>query len=221
MKPIARIINQTTCGNLTAADFAAYAELRLRIKGWPSLQHMAFFKAVLAELFSTEAVPSLLVCGVYHGMDLAMIEGLAERHRPPRPMQLVGVDLFSSAPCADWPEEKRGMTWEQAFGCPPPSLEIAQRNVKRAQLVPVSSVDYLARHSHEFDFIYLDTSHDEATVRSELTPILCNARAPGLIIAGDDYSEQGGGFTSGVQRAVEGLLPEHNVLFDRIWISPP
>jgi hypothetical protein len=216
MNTPARIINAATMG-VTPEDIVAANELGTRIPGWSNLHHVAFFKAALRELFGTYKAPSILVCGVYHGLDLAIIADLAARYHSGRQFRLVGVDLFSSQPCADWPQEKRGMTWEQAFGCAPPNMIAAATNCPRAEIRQCDSVTYLANNGHDFDFIYLDTSHDEQTVRRELTSALINPRDYSLI-AGDDYGGEGG-FEGGVQRAVDSMLPNHLAVFNRIWIS--
>jgi hypothetical protein len=218
MNPTAHIVNDVTAGNLERADIETFQGLRRTIPGWSTWNHISFFKAALTRLFSdSKAVPSVLVGGVYHGMDLAIIAFLAQRYWPGQAYRLVGCDLFSAEPCADWPEDKRGMTWERAFGCPPPSMEAAARNCPKAELVKADSVAYMADHGAEFDLIYLDTSHDEQTVRSELTSVLINP-AKGLLLAGDDYSGDGG-FQGGVARAVDAMLPDHTVLFNRIWFQ--
>jgi hypothetical protein len=68
-----------------------------------------------------------------------------------------------------------------------------------------------------FDFIYLDTSHDEGTVTEEIAAAKLVAM-PDAILAGDDYTGPGN-FKCGVELAVNALLPNHNVLFNRTWIA--
>lgn len=219
MTPAASIINHVTTYGLDDVDHHRYSVRRAAIPGWSTPCHALFFKAVLAELFGREAdyIPSILICGVYHGLDLALIADLAARHHRGREYRLTGVDLFSAEPCADWPAEKRGLTWQQAFGCEPPSIDAARRNCPSAEIVQASSIDYLAQHAPKFDFIYLDTSHDEQTVRQELTVALINP-TPGLLVAGDDYTADGG-FIGGVATAVSAMLPNHIPLFNRVWLA--
>ena len=219
MTPTARIINDMFTVGLTDADRNAFSELRSRIPGWSTPLHQLYFKAILAELARSplKIDRHICICGVYHGLDLAIIADLAARYHADLAFKLTGVDLFSAEPCADWPEEKRLLTWEEAFGCPPPSMEAAARNVPTAELAKSTAEAFLNERADEFGFIYLDTSHDEATVRAELKAI--NAVLFGGLIGGDDYTDGGGGFDCGVARAVDALLPQHNVIANRLWIA--
>lgn len=220
MKPVARIINDWA--SLASLDIprerTIFDQHRRRIPGWTEYTQFLFFAAVLAELFREVRTPRILICGVYHGLDLALIANIALRLG--RAIDLHGVDLFSAEPCADWPPGKRGMTWEQAFGCPPPSIEAARRNCPSALISQHSAETFIDCHlgvaDRAFDFIYLDTSHDEKTVRGEI--IAAKRRTYGAILAGDDYTGPDS-FNNGVESAVNALLPDHNVLFNRTWIA--
>lgn len=217
MNTQARILNRVSNALIrnNGADYAQLASLRQTIPGWSNELHQIFFKAVLAD----ESVKSVLVCGVYHGLDLAIMRGLLDAHWPGRDVRLVGVDLFSAESCADWPPEKRHLTWEDAFNCPPPSIEAARRNCPKAEIIACSSVAYLGQCAGNFDFIYLDTSHDETTVAAEIgnsVKLHIDGQTTPRILAGDDYC---GPAEWGVDRAVNALLPQHAVLFDRIWVN--
>lgn len=213
----ARIINRIT--TRTPADneraVAVFNATRTTIPGWSLPLHYAFFEAVAQEMPKEF---SALICGVYHGLDLALLTkaaGVAGRN-----LTLTGVDLFSDQPCADWtPEQKARLTWEgNGFG-PPPNREAAQRNAPKAGLVQDSASRYLASAAtHSFDFVYLDTSHDLQTVGAEIDAARRTIK-PGGIMAGDDYShnEEAG---YGVQRAVCAALPYHAAVFSRVWLSP-
>lgn len=218
MTPTARIINAITSDNLTEADAADFELRRKSIPGWSTLAHVAYFKAVLAELYLRRPFARVLVCGVYRGLDLAIIADLHKRNFGTLGLRLTGVDLFSSESCADWPEAKRGQTWEEAFGCAPPSLGKALENCPIAEIYKSDSVGFLRTRASEFDFIYLDTSHDFATVRAELAAIMETPRVAQLV-GGDDYAEGNGGFDCGVAKAVETALPHHNALFNRVWLA--
>lgn len=219
MKPVARIVNDFTSAPPTLEDVDRFRALSQSIPGWSHLGHVALFKSLLRELFESDPArePSLLVCGVYHGLDLAIIAYLAAQYHPTRLYRLTGVDLFSAAPCADWPVEKRHLTWEQAFQCAPPSLSAAVKNCPTAEICACDSIKYLNEFAGDFDAIYLDTSHDEATVHRELTAILAHPRA-GRLLAGDDYSGPGN-FDCGVARALDALLPDHQALGNRVWLA--
>jgi hypothetical protein len=227
MQPIPRIINATTLhvGDPGASDI--YLAARSRIPGWTDYQTFAFFRAVLDELFrDPDAIPRILIAGVYHGLDLALIDGLAARYHPNRSYLLTGVDLFSSAPCADWPEEVRHLSWEEAFHCAPPSIEAARHNSPRSEIVQGDAAELLATsrrrsgvlwHDTPFHFVYLDTSHDEKSVRAEIAATV-TTHMPGTVLAGDDYTGPGS-FICGVAKAVDYMLPNHHVLFNRTWLT--
>lgn len=216
MTPSARIINDLFLVGLDAADQAAYTALRQKIPGWSTPLHQLFFKAVLNELFRWDSHSSLCICGVYHGLDLALIADLAARHHPRHTFRLTGVDLFSSAPCDDWPADKRHLTWQEAFNCPPPSIEAARAACPTAKIVIARSADYLRTHTNMHQFVYLDTSHDELTLHSELEQ--CLAHGP-RILAGDDYTSGSAGFECGVAKALDALLPDHQPIANRLWIA--
>lgn len=160
------------------------AALRIsqRIPGWSGHGHYAFFKSML------EAFPirNVLIVGVYMGRDIAyMLAG------SPRPLRVTGVDKFSDTPCDDWPEEKRGMTWEQAGFGPAPSVQLAEANIAAkpphaVQLHAGNDADILETLTGVFDLVYLDTAHDKATVLRQLQQVRRLTRATS-IIAGDDY----------------------------------
>lgn len=220
MSPQTKIIATTTARLVHPApeDYAFFNSVSSSTLGWSRFLHCAFFAAVLEHLFATQERPAILVCGVYRGLDLALIAGLAAKEYPGRRIDLHGVDLFSAGPCLDWPAEKMQLTWEQAFGCPPPSLEAAKIACPSASYHQMNSVEFLGNTAGAFDFIYLDTSHDEFTVRREIEETRASAR-PGLILAGDDYAGGAGQFENGVARALESLIPDHQPLFNRLWLA--
>jgi hypothetical protein len=192
--------------------------LRRKIPGWSRAEHAIFFRCALAALGTKARV---LVCGVYHGLDLALIEWAAAETKCE--VELYGVDLFSDGPCEDWtPEQKARGSWQaNGFGDPPsmesPSMESAQRNAPSAKLEKMNAYVWMLRkHTPLFDMIYLDTSHDRVTVEHEIGAAR-KILAPGGIICGDDYYEPNTGW--GVDKAVQSLLPTHAVLANRIWIS--
>lgn len=190
-----------------------YERIARGIRGWSSFGHWITFRH-LVEL----PVKSILVCGVYHGLDLALIEAAAKEAG--KKIELTGVDLFLNEPCADWDETHRARgTWEAAGYEAPPSMEIAAKNAPGATLVQSDAASFMAKTDQRFDVIYLDTSHDEATVRREIAAAR-RILNPGGLLMGDDYADGVNGATGwGVDRAVQELLPDHVLVFDRIWIS--
>jgi hypothetical protein len=211
---LARIVNSITqCTPVT--DYAPFDDARGLIPGWSQPFHYTFFGHVLAALPMDR--PRVLVCGVYHGLDLALIQHAAKILG--KTIELTGVDLFSDQPCADWPEEKRHLTWEKAFNCPPPSRVAATLNSSGARVIERDAAGFMAHCGEKFDFIYLDTAHDEATVRDEIYAACVHALEPGGLLAGDDYHQPGTCW--GVAQAVAHALPRHVVLFNRIWLAQP
>lgn len=207
----ARITNRLTMLNADAANRAhnAVAAAHENGKGWTTAGHFAFYEAALWEL---PFAPRILVCGVYRGMDLRLIEyagSIAGRD----PM-LTGVDLFSDGPCEDWTEEQRKHTWEENGFGPPPSMDEAAKAAPRARLVKGNSIEFLRNTKERFDWIYLDTSHDRVTVLAEIEAAKPRLNDGG-ILSGDDYM---GAENWGVAEAVQMLVPHHVVLFNRIWI---
>jgi len=184
------------------------------IPGWSLPAHAVFFRCV-AKSFRPQF--RSLVCGVYHGFDLALLQWAAREEKCT--LELDGVDLFSDGPCADWNEGQRERgTWEaNGFG-PPPSIVAAKQNAGDAVLHRANSIEFMqaARGKREFDFIYLDTSHDYETVKREIIAAR-EILAPGGTLAGDDYYEPGAGW--GVDRAVCEVLPHHVALWGRIWVA--
>jgi hypothetical protein len=234
MKPVARIINATTTALLAPRAeqeelFGIYQRRRANIPGWTDWPTFLFFKSALDELFRDQAPASglrLLIAGVYHGLDLALIADLAERYHRGRDIALTGVDLFSAEPCADWPAEKRHLTWQEAFNCPPPSIEAARRNCPSAEIVQADATTFLNAspsrghtkwHESPFHWVHIDTSHDEKTCRGEIAAAVCT-QLPGTLLTGDDYTGPGN-FACGVAAAVEAMLPTHHVLFNRTWLT--
>jgi hypothetical protein len=209
---------------LSAGDLARVHHINARIPGWSTAAHYAFFKSVIADLFIRYETPRILILGVYHGRDIAYMLDIIARDFPGRIASITGVDKFNAEPCDDWPAEKRHLTWEQAFNCPPPDCHTAAVNLDPfntpeivATLISHSDADYLAATRDTFDFIYIDTSHDYATVHRQLAqvPHVCFNGA--TLLAGDDYSDAG---TWGVVRAVSQAFAHHDVFANWIWHAP-
>ncbi len=186
------------------------------VPGWSDARHYAFFKLLLAS-----GVRDILILGVYRGRDMAFILDIAKRYHQGKFFRLTGVDKFSSGPCADWPEEKRGMTWEEAGFGPPPSIESARRVLdairenNEVRLERCDDIKWLRECGQYYDAVHFDTSHDFETVAEQLGAVgaVCHADT---LLCGDDYSNQG---TWGVKRAVEEGTRAHQVLFDWLWFS--
>ncbi len=185
-----------------------------RIRGWSNVNHYLFFKSFL------DAFPeakSILIVGVYLGRDIAyMLDAAGERS-----LNITGVDKFNAEPCDDWPKEKLGMTWEEAFNCPPPSITEAYKNLpfhgtQNVTLHKADSRDWLESASGAYDLIFIDASHEYASVSREIRAVhkLCH---PHTIISGDDYQNVQPGW--GVTEAVTEAFKSHYHLDYRIWFA--
>jgi len=208
------ITNRVTTTNFDERleeKYKDFEKLSGSIAGWSTFCHYVFFDAMMATCDNAR----ILVCGVYHGMDLAMIAGAAKRYK--RRYSLTGIDLFGNTELADWPPNWKGKKWEEVQTNPVPSLTTAAHNCPEAVILKGNSIDFLKESASEFDVVYLDTAHDYGTVSSEIKAVLAASPKP-ILLAGDDY------FTIpewdwGVDRAVQEFLPNHTLLFDRIWIA--
>lgn len=202
----------------TLEDSDAIKAISSRIPGWSGAVQYLFFKSLLADRLNLKR---LLMLGVYHGRDIAFILDILTRYHPGREMTITGVDKFNAEPCDDWPQEKRGMTWEQAFNCPPPDHQSAISNTRsnlwqhHVSIWKMDDVTYLHGKCTPHDCVYLDTSHDYETVKRQLEKVP-SMLAPGGIICGDDYSDEG---QWGVKRAVSQALPTHSVFRGWIWYA--
>lgn len=193
---------------------ARSSEVGRRIPGWSRHLHYLFFKSWLDAFPEAQSV---LMLGVYMGRDISFLLDAA----PGRRLQVVGVDKFADTPCADWPEEKRGMSWTTAgFGAPPnakTALEnIAPRDEHAVRLIEADDAVWLEQVQGAFDLIFVDTSHDKATVLRQIRQIhkLCH---PFTIVAGDDYNN--GPATWGVKEAVTESFKRHHALGETIWFA--
>lgn len=202
---------------IDAEDEKAIVQIQERIHGYSQPVHYAFFKALLA---ATD-IKSILMLGVYYGRDIAFILDILKRYHPGREIRIVGVDKFDDQPCADWPEEKLHMSWDDAGMGRAPVHDEAVANLTPspagAIVDIISSTDesFLTNHAGNFDFIYLDTSHDFGTVWRQCRTVgkVCS---PDALICGDDYRDSG---TWGVRRAVSQAFSNHTVFGNWIWMA--
>ncbi len=188
--------------------------INARIRGWSKVSHYLFFKSFL------EAFPeakNILIVGVYLGRDISyMLDAAGDR-----PLNITGVDKFNAEPCDDWPAEKRHMTWEEAFNCPPPDIETASKNINvqlpsRLFLYQMDDAKYLEDGGKPFDLIFLDASHEYASISRQIRAChkLCH---PTTVISGDDYANVQPGW--GVTEAVTEAFKFHYHIDHRIWFA--
>lgn len=210
-------MNESRSPMIDGADEKSIAQISARIPGYSAAVHYAFFKSLLA---ATD-IKEVLILGVYHGRDIAFLIDALTRYHPGRRIKIVGVDKFDDQPCADWPEEKRKESWEAAGMGPAPTIESAMDNLQdrsgdvTLDLVKSDDSQFIGTTGQQFDFIYLDTSHDYATVWRQLRTIskMCWSDT---LICGDDYSDNG---TWGVKRAVTQAFQNHSVFGNWIWMA--
>lgn len=181
------------------------------ILGYSGPAHYVFFRNVI---LACPWIKNMLVLGVYHGRDIAFMEDVIAHHCPERKIQITGIDTFTDTPQLDWPKDAKSKTWQEAGFGTPPSLENARANTK-ATIVQASDADFMRETTERFDFIYVDTSHDEPTVARQLQqcPSVCKANA---LIAGDDYDERP---NWGVISAVRKACLIHGVFAGGIWFT--
>lgn len=169
---------------------------------------------------STPAIDNMLLLGVYFGRDLMMIADIARKRSAP--LCVTGVDKFTDEYCDDWPEAKRGMSWEAAGFGSSPSLQRTRETAGRfcdgitVKLVAARAEEFLGGCPEErYGWIYIDTSHDyESTKR--LIELALQVLRPPAILSGDDYSNEG---TWGVKSAVRDSLGACLVWGGRIWYT--
>ncbi len=183
--------------------------------GYSGSKGYRYFRTLLARY----PVKSVLVLGVYYGRDIAYMCDIARRLGR-TDFHVTGVDKFSDDACEDWPEEKRELNWQQAGYGTAPELSKAQGNMKalghnNVELIRMDDASYLASASKQFDFIYIDTSHEETTVRRQIAAAVRISSPMGLI-GGDDYSDDA---TWGVISAVKGMCRDHIVFGDWYWTT--
>jgi hypothetical protein len=186
-------------------------------RGYSTARQWKFFRSALRD----EKIRSVCVLGVYFGRDIASLSWLL-RQRGGN-YRLVGVDLFADVPGADWPQEKRGLTWQQAGFGPAPDRRTVVQSLQalglneKVELVTHSAQHFLSETDKKFDFVYLDVAHDYETT-AECIELALNRLNPGGLLAGDDFSNAG---TWGVARAVEEYFPRRRLFGQSIWWSYP
>jgi hypothetical protein len=174
-----------------------------RIPGWSHIQHFIFFRA----LMEATNVQRVLVLGVFHGRDIALLKHAHRAARPDVPLTITGVDRFADAPCDDWTEEDKTRNWrDNGYGIGPASPDIVRDNLERLDvadgvtIVQSSDEPWLDACQETFDCIYIDTAHDYETVMRQIRQVRRLCAGPDTIICGDDFYEAP---TFGVVQAVK------------------
>lgn len=202
---------------VTVEEQEAVNRICAEYPGWSGYGHYAFFRSLLGL-----PINSLLILGVYHGRDMALIAEVLRRYHPDRAFWTEGVDRFTADPCADWRPTNKPRTWEEETnGLPPPSFESALRvtdDYNGRHFFGLHKTDdfaFLETCGRKYDAIYLDTSHDFNTVSRQLRQVEKVAN-PGAVICGDDFSDQ---YTWGVKSAVEARFSSYLLFGGWIWAA--
>lgn len=195
------------------------SKIAAKVPGWSRITHWVFWKALL------DATPlrSLLMCGVYQGRDICLLLHARNLFHPGRALRIIGVDRFTDTDCDDWLETARGKSWEENKYGPPPSVQVAAQNIQAylrngddVRLIQQDDAEYLAGASPEWDGIYLDSSHDYATVHRQIDQCRTLCRHAETLIMGDDFNDEG---TFGVRRAVTEHFGSVATLAHLIWFT--
>ncbi|MGC3968146.1 MAG: class I SAM-dependent methyltransferase [Pirellulales bacterium] len=187
-------------------------------RGWSGRVHWRTFRKILRE---HPQIRSICILGVYQGRDIAYLSAALQSEG--RDYEITGVDLFDDVPGDDWPEAKRGLTWEQAGFGKPPNLKLAESNLETlgysrgVRLIQSPAAEFLRSTTETFDLIYIDVAHDYRTTK-DVIPLAADRLNSGGILAGDDYSNFG---SWGVAAAVTEQCPRHKVHYGWIWTDQP
>jgi hypothetical protein len=204
-----------TASEMTAEDSRRMDAIRQTIPGYSEGAHYAFFK----HLLRCANIRTLLILGVYRGRDIAYLMDISRALG--RPLRVTGVDKFSDDFCADWPQGRQSLNWQQAGFGTPPCFDAAKAHLAQlgfggdVTLIKQRDDVFLDACTERFDAIYIDTSHDYDTVKRQIRQCAGLLNEDGLI-CGDDYSDQG---TWGVKRAVTEFIPGHVVFANWIWLG--
>lgn len=199
-------------------DRAEYREVESAVPGYSGLQHYAFFRTLVVEY----GVRSILMLGVYLGRDISLLLQISKVYGIP--LHIVGVDKFTNDSCLDWPDEKRAQTWQEAGYGNPPDLEAASRHLQRfglgasnVRLVKGPDEAFLAGTPSPFDLVFLDTSHDTATVKRQIEGSLRFLHPKGFL-AGDCFRDDG---SWGVATAINSEFAKFWRVGDSGWFVAP
>lgn len=191
--------------------------IEAQCRGWSGPMHWLWQKQLFSQI---TRIHKVCILGVYFGRDTAYAAALLEAYRGDD-FHITAVDLFSEAPCEDWPEELKDRSWEDAGFGPAPTLEQTRQNLealgldKHVSLVRADGVAFLEETSETFDLIYIDTSHDYQTTRDTIAAALPRLGATG-ILAGDDYEVNP---EWGVRDAVREACGTERVIGNQIWFA--
>jgi hypothetical protein len=184
--------------------------------GYSGEHHWQFFRYILAN----PEIKNICIIGVYYGRDIAYIKAILQELGR-NDCIIVGVDKFEDKFCADWPEEKRNLTWQEAGFGDAPDLNKTRANLLKLGLssnvflVSDYDVNFLKNTTQVFDLIYIDTSHDYESVKNLINLALTKVKPNGFL-AGDDFSDEG---TWGVARAVRESFPKFELFSNWIWLA--
>jgi hypothetical protein len=187
--------------------------------GWSYIPQWKLFKTIL----SNYRINTICVVGAYYGRDIGYLASIAHQIGM-SDYHITGIDKFEDKYCEDWPEELRKKSWKTAGFGVAPQLEATSANMKKlgiskhVTLVKSDDKGFLSSTQKQFDFIYIDTSHDYKSVK-KLIDLGVKKCKPGGVIGGDDYATHFS--TWGVNKAVAESFKEFEVVDGRVWYADP
>lgn len=186
-------INQTIPGRADTINFVAYRELICK-----------------------SDIRKVLVIGTYMGRDIAYLMALAKHANVQ--IELVGMDRFTDEPCADWPEEKKTLSWEMAGYGPSPDINETMRYLNdygvtaNIRLIKGRDEEYLVSCSEDFDLIVLDTALDYNTIKRQIACSKKLLRPQGYLV-GSGYLG-----VNGVRAALSESFKSYWLVENDVWL---
>lgn len=207
---------QIKCRLLYPDYFQKGREINKVCRGWSNVTQWKMFKIILSEYH----IRNICVAGIYQGQDIGYIAAIAQELGIQN-YHITGIDKFEDSYCADWPQEIRGKSWESAGFGKAPQLEAAISNIKKLRihkhvtLVKSDDGRFFRNTREQFDFIYIDTSHDYKSVRN-LIRLGIKKCKPGGVIGGDDYAHKS---MWGVIEAVNESFRKFKLVNNYVWYA--
>ena len=214
----ARRLDPRNWGRYLDLQFWSDRPIRRRINqtciGYSTEDHWKSFRRVLG----ARPIRKLCILGVYYARDVAYLASILESLGR-SDYHITGIDKFDDSACEDWPDDKKGLSWQEAGFGSAPALARARSNLEelglddKVTLLQGLGEEYLDGTDASFDLIYIDTSHDYETTRRSIAAAVPRVAVGGMI-GGDDFSDEG---AWGVARAVRGCFEQFELDANWIW----
>lgn len=180
----------------------------MKIPGWMNESELSILCKLVGSLPSESKVIEI---GTYDGRSLCCMAAISPKNI------FYGIDKFLDEPCDDWPEDKRHLSWPEFLSGPKvpdgyesPDMERTQKNIDIFELTNVTLLKGDSDSFHEMfedksiDMIFIDSSHDYATVKRTLKLYLPKMKTKS-IISGHDYDCSWPGVCKAVDEVIEHL----------------